>query len=282
MEKVIITAAICGAEVRKEHNPNVPYTVDEIANEAKRAFNEGASLIHLHVREDDGTPTQRGDRFRECIDAIENLCPGVIIQPSTGGAAGMSAEERLQPVELKPETASLDCGTLNFGGDIIFINTENMIKKFALEMDKRGVKPELEVFDRSMINTALSLLKDGFIKGSPHFNLVMGVNGGIGGSLQEFSFLADSLPGNATFTATGIGRYQFQTAAMAAISGGHIRVGFEDNIYISSKRLAESNGELVEKAVKIARQLEREIASPQDTRRILNLKRRCANDERRL
>jgi len=272
MEKVIITAAICGAEVQKEHNPNVPYTVDEIAKEALRACNEGASLIHLHVREDDGTPTQSKGRFRECIEAIKELCPSVIIQPSTGGAAGMSSEERLQPLELQPEMATLDCGTLNFGGDAVFTNTENMIRDFASEMNRRGIKPELEVFDRGMINTALYLLKKGIIKEPPHFNLVMGVNGGIGGSLQEFSFLVNSLPETASFTASGIGRYQFQTAAMAAVSGGHIRVGFEDNIYISRGKLAESNGELVEKAVKIARYLERDAASPQDARKILNLK----------
>ena len=128
MEKLIITAAICGAEVTKEHNPNVPYTVEEIGREAESAYNAGASIIHLHVRYDDGTPTQDKERFRECIEEIKKRCPDVIIQPSTGGAVGMSDEERLQPVELLPEMASLDCGTLNFGGDEIFVNTETTIK----------------------------------------------------------------------------------------------------------------------------------------------------------
>ncbi|MBI9106072.1 MAG: 3-keto-5-aminohexanoate cleavage protein [Spirochaetales bacterium] len=282
MDKIIITAAICGAEVRKEHNPNIPYTVKEIADEARRACDEGASIIHLHVREDDGTPTQSADRFRECIEAIKAQCPGVIIQPSTGGAAGMSNAERLQPLSLEPETASLDCGTLNFGGDTIFVNTENTIKQFALEMNSRSIKPELEVFDRSMINTVLKFLKIGIIIGPPHFNLVMGVNGGIGGSLQEFSFLIGSLPLNATFTGTGIGRYQFQIAAMAAMTGGHIRVGFEDNIYIRPKILAGSNGELVEKAAKIAGLLNRVIASPEEARDILSITKESADDEKRM
>ncbi|HCW74401.1 MAG TPA: 3-keto-5-aminohexanoate cleavage protein, partial [Clostridiaceae bacterium] len=120
MEKLIITAAICGAEVTKDHNPNVPYTVEEIREEARKAYEAGASVIHLHVREDDGTPTQNRERFDACIKAIKESCPDVIIQPSTGGAVGMSADERLQPLELDPEMATLDCGTLNFGGDEIF------------------------------------------------------------------------------------------------------------------------------------------------------------------
>ncbi|MGL5100125.1 MAG: 3-keto-5-aminohexanoate cleavage protein, partial [Fusobacteriaceae bacterium] len=125
MEKLIITAAICGAEVTKEHNPAVPYTVNEIAEEAYIAYKEGASVIHLHVREDDGKPTQKKERYAECIKMIREKCPDVIIQPSTGGSVGMTSEERLEPVYLKPEMATLDCGTLNFGGDEVFVNTEN-------------------------------------------------------------------------------------------------------------------------------------------------------------
>ena len=140
--KVIITAAISGAEVTQEMNPSVPYTVEEFVREAKSAYDAGAAVIHLHVREDDGTPTQDRDRFAEIIDAIKAECTDVIIQPSTGGATGMTADERLQPTELKPEMASLDCGTLNFGGDEIFIKTENMIIEFAARMRARNSLPE--------------------------------------------------------------------------------------------------------------------------------------------
>lgn len=272
MEKLILTAAICGAEVTKHHNPNVPYTVEEIANEAKRAYDAGASIIHLHVREDDGTPTQSYDRFKACMEAIRSICHDVIIQPSTGGAAGMTNSERLQPLKLKPEMATLDCGTLNFGGDTIFVNTENTIKEFAKQMHDNNVKPELEVFDRSMINTALYLVKKQFIREPLHFNLVMGVRGGIGGSLDEFNFLVNSLPSGSTFTGSGVGKSQFHVAAMAAIAGGHIRVGFEDNIYIRPNELAISNGQLVEKAVLLATNIGRTIASPSEARDILKLK----------
>ena len=271
MDKLIMTAAICGAEVTKEMNPNVPYTVEEIAREAKSAYDAGASIIHLHVREDDGTPTQDVNRFKECMDAIRQCCGDVIIQPSTGGAAGMSNDERLQPLQLSPEMATLDCGTLNFGGDVIFTNTETTMEYFAEQMLKKKVKPELEVFDRSMINNAMRLYKKGLIKDTLHFNLVLGVPGGIGGSLEEVSFMIKSLPAGATFTCAGIGRYEFQVAAISAIAGGHIRVGFEDNIYLSKGVKAESNGQLIEKAVNIARLMGREIASPSEARKILGL-----------
>ncbi len=280
MEKIMITAAICGAEVMKDHNEHVPYTVDEIRDEALRAYNAGASIIHLHVREDDGRPTQDKDRFDQCMKAIRSVCPDVIIQPSTGGAAGMTNDERLQPLELNPEMATLDLGTLNFGGDVIFVNTENTIKEFAYRMKSRGIKPELEVFDRSMINMGLRLHDKGLIDDVLHFNLVMGVNGGIGGSLSEFAFMVDSLPKGATYTATGIGRYQFQLAALAAVHGGHIRVGFEDNIYLEKGVKALSNGQLVEKAVRIARELGREIMSPGEARLLLGLRDLGGYDEK--
>jgi 3-keto-5-aminohexanoate cleavage enzyme len=271
MDKLIITAAICGAEVLKEHNPAVPYTVEECVREAKSAYDAGASIIHLHVREDDGTPTQSKTRFKAVMDAIYEACPDVIIQPSTGGAVGMTNDERLQPTELVPEMATLDCGTLNFGGDDIFENTENTIKYFGNKMIERGIKPELEVFDKSMIDMALRLNKKGFIKSPMHFDFVMGVNGGITGDLRDFVFLRHSLPADATYTVAGVGRFEFTLAAAAIIDGGNVRVGFEDNVYLSKGVLAKSNGELVAKVVRLAKEFGREIANPAETRQILGL-----------
>ncbi len=271
MDKLIITAAICGAEVLKEHNPAVPYTVEECVREARSAYDAGASIIHLHVRYDDGTPTQDKERFRVIMEAIAHACPGVIIQPSTGGAVGMTNDERLQPTELNPEMATLDCGTLNFGGDEIFENTENTIKYFGKRLIERGIKPELEVFDKSMIEMALRLEKKGYIQKPMHFDFVMGVNGGIGGSLRDFVFLRGSIPSDATYTVAGLGRYEMPLAAAAIIDGGHVRVGFEDNVYVSKGVLAKSNGELVQKVVRLARELGREIATPAEAREILSL-----------
>ena len=274
MEKLILTACICGAEVTKKHNPAVPYTVEEIAREAKSARDAGASIIHLHVRWDDGTPTQDRGRFAECFDAIRAVCPDVIIQPSTGGAVGMTADERLQPIELLPEMATLDCGTCNFGGDEIFVNTENMIIEFAQRMAERGIKPEIEVFDKGMIDMALRLHKKGHIPGPMHFDFVMGVNGGITGEVRDLLFMKESIPQDCTWTAAGVGRFEFPMAAAAILMGGHVRVGFEDNVYLSRGVPARSNGELVEKTVRIARELGREIASPEEARAILRLRPR--------
>jgi len=272
MDKLIITACICGAEVTKEQNPNVPYTVEEIVREAKSAYEAGAAIIHLHVREDDGTPTQSEERFKECIDAIKKEIPDVIIQPSTGGAVGMSNEERLAPTVLKPEMATLDCGTCNFGGDDIFVNTENTIIEFANRMNELGIKPEVEVFDKGMIDMAIRLNKKGIIKSPMHFDFVMGVNGGISGTARDLNFMVESIPAGSTWTASGVGRAEFPMVTMAILMGGHARVGFEDNIYLSKGVMAKSNGELVEKVVRLAKELGREIASPDEAREILGLK----------
>ena len=273
MEKLIITAAISGAEVTKEHNPAVPYTVEEVGKEALAAYEAGASIIHLHVREDDGTPTQCKERYAVCIEEIKRLCPDAIIQPSTGGAVGMSSEERMQPLELYPEMATLDCGTVNFGGDEIFVNTENMIKEFGQNMIDRQIKPEVEVFDKGMIDTAIHLNKKGFILSPMHFNFVVGVNGGIAATPRDVIFMKDSIPPGSTFTVSGIGRATFPMAVLAIISGGHVRVGFEDNIYLEKGVLAKSNAELVAKVVRLAKELGREIATPKEAREILGLDR---------
>ncbi|HCX04471.1 MAG TPA: 3-keto-5-aminohexanoate cleavage protein [Clostridiales bacterium] len=271
MEKLIITAAICGAEVTKEHNPAVPYTVEEIGREAESAYKAGASIIHLHVREDDGTPTQDKARFKACMDEIKKRCPDVIIQPSTGGAVGMTDEERLQPTELGPEMATLDCGTLNFGGDEIFINTENTIKNFGRILKERGVKPEIEVFDKGMIDYAIKFQKQGFIDKPMHFDFVLGVQ--MSATARDLAFMVDSIPEGSTWTVAGMGRHQIPMAMIGMAMGGNVRVGFEDNVYLSKGVLAKSNGELVEKVVRIAMELGREIATPDEAREILGLKK---------
>ena len=273
MEKLIITAAICGAEVTKKQNPNIPYTVREIGIEAEKAFLAGASIIHLHVREDDGTPTQDIKRFQACVDEIKERCPDVIVQPSTGGAIGMSNEERLQPIFMDPppEMATLDCGTMNFGGDEIFVNTENTIIHFAQVMNSHGIKPELECFDKGMIDMALRLNNKGYIKDPMHFNFVLGVIGGIAATPRDLVFMINSIPKISTFTVCAIGRHEFPMVTLSIVMGGHARVGFEDNIYRSKGVLAKSNSELVEKIVRISKEIGRDIASPYEARKILSL-----------
>ena len=273
MEKLIITAAICGAEVMKEHNPAVPYTVEEIVREAKSAYDAGAAIVHLHVRKDDGTPTQDKARFKECIDAIYKEIPDVILIPSTGGAVGMTAEERLQPTELFPEMATLDCGTCNFGDDV-FVNTMPMLRDFGKRMLQNNIKPEFECFEMGHLDTALTLVKKGQAPGHPmQINFVLGVPGCTSATIPNLCWMVSCIPCDATWTVTGIGRHEFTMAAAAIAMGGHVRVGFEDNVYLEKGVPAKSNGELVAKVVRIAKELGREIATPEEARKILGLKK---------
>ena len=272
MEKLIITAAICGAEVTKEQNPAVPYTVEEIVREAKSAVDAGAAIVHLHVREDDGTPTQSKARFKECIDAIYKVCPEVILIPSTGGAVGMTAEERLQPTELFPEMATLDCGTCNFGDDV-FENTMPMMRDFGKRMLENNIKPEYECFEMGHLDTVLNMAKKGQVPGAPmQFNFVLGVPGCTPATVSNLCWLVNAIPAGSTWTATGIGRHAFTLAAPAIAMGGNVRVGFEDNLYLERGVLAKSNGELVAKVVRIAKELGRPIATSAEAREILGLK----------
>ncbi len=272
MAKLIITAAICGAEVTKEQNPAVPYTVEEIVREAKSAVDAGAAIVHVHVREDDGTPTQNKERFKVCMDAIKEACPDVILIPSTGGAVGMTAEERLQPTELFPEMATLDCGTCNFGDDV-FENTMPMMREFGKRMIENNIKPEYECFEMGHLDTILAMAKKGQVPGAPmQFNFVLGVPGCTPATVQNLCWLVNAIPAGSTWTATGIGRHAFTLAAAAIAMGGNVRVGFEDNLYLEKGVLAKSNGELVAKVARIAKEMGREIATPAEAREILGLK----------
>jgi len=271
MEKLIITAAICGAEVTKEQNPAVPYTVEEIVREAKSAVDAGAAIVHLHVRRDDGTPTQDKARFKECIDAILKVCPDVIIIPSTGGAVGMTAEERLQPTELPIEMATLDCGTCNFG-DEVFENTMPMMRAFGKRMIENNIKPEYECFEMGHLDTIVTMARKGQVPGAPmQFNFVLGVPGCTPATVGNLVWLVNAIPAGSTWTATGIGRHEFTLAAPAIAMGGHVRVGFEDNLYIEKGVLAKSNGKLVAKVVRIAKELGRGVATSAEAREILGL-----------
>ena len=276
MDKLIITAAICGAEVTKEQNPAVPYTVEEIVREAKSAVDAGAAIVHLHVREDDGTPTQSRARFQECEDAIYKACPNVILIPSTGGAVGMTPDERLQSTDTTPipEMATLDCGTCNFG-DEIFDNTMPTMRAFGKRMIERGIKPEFECFEMGHLDTILTMARKGEVPGAPmQFNFVLGVPGCTPATVDNLCWLVKNIPAGSTWTSTGIGRHAFTLAAPTIVMGGNVRVGFEDNLYLERGVLAKSNGELVDKIVRMAKLLGRPIATSDEAREILGLKKR--------
>ena len=269
LSKLIISAALTGAEVTREQQPNLPITPEEIAQAALEAYEAGASIVHVHARETDGSATQDKEAYRKVMDAVTAKCP-VIFQPSTGGATWHTAEERLQPVELNPEMATLSTGTCNFGRDI-FSNPQDFYERAARMMLDRGVKPEFEVFEAGMIDNALRLVKDGFVKPPLHFNFVLGVPGAMTGTVRNLSFLVDQIPADATWTVSGIGRYETSLAMVAIAMGGHVRVGFEDNIYYYRGELAKSNAQLVARVARIAKEFGREVASPDEAREILGL-----------
>lgn len=271
MDKLIITAAMVGAEVTRQQQPNLPITPDEIAEAAAACREAGASICHLHVRTDDGEPTQSGERFRETIEKIRERTD-IIVQVSTGGAVWMSAEERLQPVALKPEMATLTCGTVNFSNEV-FMNDPQTLRKFAAELKKYGVRPEFEIFDSGMINNAVQLVKEGFVEPPFHFDFVLGVPGALPASAKNLLFLTEVLPENSTWSVAGMGRHQLSMAALAITLGGHVRVGFEDNIYYRKGELAKSNAQLVERVHRIADEMDRPVATPDETRKILGVPR---------
>lgn len=271
MSNIVITCAVTGAETTKKDNPNLPITPEEIAKAAYDAYIAGAAILHLHVRKLDGTPTQDIKIFKETMEIIRSKCD-IVIEVTTGAAVGMSLEERMQPLELRPEMASLDCGTINFGNDYI-VNTIPMMKEAASVMQRYDIRPTLECFDLSHIDASLILIKDGLIKAPFHYGIVLNVPGGVRYSTETLGFFVNRLPEDSFWTVMGIGGRASLQAIYGGISyGGFIRVGLEDNIYYSKGVLAESNAQLVERAVRIAKESGCEIVRPCDVRKMFKLK----------
>ena len=271
MKKMVITAAICGAETTKEHNPNLPVTPEEIAQSTYECYLSGAAVCHLHVRDKNGNATMDINIFREAIKLIREKCD-IVIEVTTGGGVGMTPEERLEVVSLKPEMASLDCGTVNFGDEYI-VNTLPVIRQFAEEMKKYDVKPTLECFDLSHIYSANMLVKEGLVEPPYHYSFVLNVPGAAKYDTETLDFFVRRIPKDAHWTVIGIGGRASVEAHYGAMAlGGFMRVGFEDNVYYGKGVLAESNAQLVERAANMARAAEFSIASPDDVREMLKLK----------
>lgn len=225
--------------------------------------------MHIHARDENGEPTQSAEIYREIKEEIENRCD-VIFQPSTGGAVHHSPQERMQSLECGPEMATLSTGTCNFGTDV-FMNNQVTMETFAQRMLELGVKPEIECFERGMIQNALKLAGKGLLQMPLHFDFVLGIPGACPAQLRDLLYLSESLPDRCTWTAAATGKNQLPTAVAAILLGGHVRVGFEDNIYYRKGELAQSNAQLVERVVRIAEELGREIATVAEARRILSI-----------
>jgi len=269
VDKVIITAALNGAEVTREQCPHVPITPLELAIAAQQAAQAGAAIVHVHARLPDGTPTQSAAVYAEIIDRIRERTD-VIIQVSTGGAVSMTSDERGQVLSLAPEMATLTTGSVNFGRDV-FLNRSGDIERFAAEMLARQIKPEIEVFDVGMIANALRLVERGLLSLPLHFDFVMGVPGGIPGEVEHLVHFVASLPAGSPWAVAGIGRAQLPLATAALAMGGHVRVGLEDNLYYSKGRLASSNAELVARIARLAAELDRPVATSAQARELLGI-----------
>jgi len=275
MEKVIITVAPTGSVPRKRDTPHVPVTPDEIAETAYLCEQEGASIIHVHCRDENENPTSNYTVFKETVEKIRKRTR-LVIMVSTSGVAGKSDEERAQPLKTNPEMASLTTGSLNFAGrkpSVVYVNTWETITFLAKSMFELYIKPEIEAFDVGFISQGTKLIEQGLIKEPAHFQLVMGVDGGIPATLDNLLHMRRQLPSDATFTVAGIGRWQLDMTTMSIILGGHVRVGLEDNIYYAKGKLAP-NEEFVARARKLAEDLQHEVATPDETREILGLKPR--------
>jgi 3-keto-5-aminohexanoate cleavage enzyme len=267
--EVIVTAAIVGAETTRQQTPHLPLSADELADEAARCADAGASVIHLHVRNPDGSPSQSRDLFAAAIEKIRAKCD-VIVQVSTGGAVGMGVDERAQPLLCKPEMATLNCGTLNFGNDV-FVNTRPLIRDLAARIREAGSVIELECYDVGHIDEALSLYAEGKITDPLHFQFVLGIAGGIGAREDVLRFLISQIPTTATWGVAAVGRHQLPMTELAIRLGGHARVGLEDNIYLTKGVLAEGSAPFVARAAAYAKSIGREVVEPARARQILGI-----------
>lgn len=274
-QKVIITVAPTGSISSKKDNPNLPVTPEEIAAETLRSYNAGATVVHLHARDQaTGNPTSDINVFRAYLEGIRKSCP-IITQITTGGGAttlGLPPEGRLKPVEeLLPDSASLNAGSMNFGRRL-FPNLPEVMELFCKRMKELNVMPEFEVYDLSMIQNVDVWIRQAKLLDPPYrFSYVMGVIGGIPPTQKNLINLVESAPKDCSWQTIGIGRHQFLLGAAGVMLGGGVRVGFEDNIYLSRGVLAKSNAELVDKMVKIIHLLGYEVATLEDAKQTLPL-----------
>jgi len=272
MDKLIITAAITGSRITREATPYIPLTPEEIAASATECWKAGASVVHIHVRDPNtGLGTQDIGLFRRVVEPLREQTD-LILCITTSGIPGrnLAIEERLLPLDLKPELGSFDAGSINLG-ESVFINTPEFLQAAAVRMRELGVKPELEIFDVGMMVTCGRMRKEGYLTDPLHFQFVLGTPWGIPASPKSLLHLLDYLPERSTWSVIGIGKAHLPMSMMALILGGHIRVGMEDNIYYRRGELATSNAQFVERIVRIAEDYGRKVASPEDARKILHL-----------
>lgn len=278
--KVIITAALTGVLATRDQCPDIPYTPKEIAEEAERAYNAGATCVHIHARTDDGGPSWDLDTFKEIASETRARCP-IILNFSTGTMDDDTSMQEAIIREVRPEIAALNMGTMNYAKyskrrkdfvfDMVFPNTFGKIKTMLTAMNDAGVKPELECFDSGHTNSIWPLYDMGLLKEPTQFSFIMGVLGGIPAKVESLQLQSGQIPAGSTWEVIGIGRIQWRMVASALVLGGNIRVGLEDNFYFPDGTMAKGNGPLVERAAALTREVGREVATIEEARAMLSL-----------
>jgi 3-keto-5-aminohexanoate cleavage enzyme len=280
-KKLILSAALTGAATNRSHCPYIPYTPKELGEEAKRAVDAGASIVHIHAREDNGMPSWRTEVFEEITKEVKERCPDVIINYSTG-AIGLEPADRIKHLPVtKPDMAAFNMGSMNYAifskkakqffWNGVFENSFDTMIEVVKCMNENGITPEMECFDTGHIRNAEPLREMGLLPDNACYSLVMGVLGGIPATPENLMHQISQVPKDAFWQVIAISRKQWQMAAIASSMGGNFRVGLEDNFYLPNGEMAKSNGECVEWGVKLARMMGREVASIEETRQMLNI-----------
>jgi 3-keto-5-aminohexanoate cleavage enzyme len=279
-DKAVITAALTGVAANRNQCKWIPYTPQEIAEEALACYNAGASVVHIHARENDGSPSWRVEVFREIMDEVRKRCP-IIINFSTG-AVLVERDDRIAHIrELKPEIAALNMGTMNYAKyspkrknfvfSVVFHNPFEDIIFFLDTMNQLGIKPECECFDLGHLESIFPLMDMGLLKNF-QVSLIMGVVGGMAATARNLAHVASLVPAGIAWEVIGISQEQWLLVATALALGGNIRVGLEDNFYLSPGEMSQGNGPLVEKAVRMTRDIGREPATVEEARAILKVR----------
>ena len=264
--RVILTVAKC---------PGLPVTPAEIAAETYECWKAGASVVHLHVRDDQGNASMEYEKFRESVALIREKCD-IVINMTTAGGFGVPDDERILPLDLIPEMATMDAGSMNVKGDFVFHNSVAFLEKLGRRAQELGIRPEIEVMDTGMVYTALRLIEQGYIKSPPHFQMVLGMENGMAATVENLVYMKNLLPPGATWSAFGVGKAHL-TILMATLAlGGHVRVGMEDNIYLDAGQKASSNVDFVERTRRIIELNNKRPATPEETRAMLGLRSRQA------
>ncbi len=270
--KVVLTVATTGAWPSKDDNLGVPLQPREIADDIYACWKAGASVAHIHVRDDEDKASMSYEKFKETIDYVRATDCNIVLNTTTSGGLGLTDEIRMKPFsELKPEMASYDCGTMNWMHSTVFENSPKFLEKLGLKMQESGVKPEIEIFDAGMIYNALYYLKQGVLKAPLHFQFCLGTPGGMTATVENLVFLKNLIPEGSTWSAFGVGKGHMPILYAALALGGNIRIGMEDNVYYQKGVLAESNVQFVERAKRIIEEMGKSVATPDEARQILSL-----------